>query len=162
MAKRPRCVGGKKTQTTLQHCLLEPLGRFPPFLGVISLDLNFEFGPLLEFRVSLKSEKPFHVLSEWLQYVFFQCVEWRWLWGPVLSVGWYVTVDLGFPIRYISYDNLTILPDVTIDLRQSSYLEKHLAKVYLQNHKVVWDSVRELAYGIPRRKLSTPVSHYLN
>jgi len=57
------------------------------------------------------------------------------------------------------YDNTK----VTIDLRRTSHLQKHptkgtrffLGTIHLQTCKIVLDSVRKLAYDIPKRNLGT-------
>jgi len=62
-------------------------------------------------------------------------------------------------ILRLSYDNAK----VTIDLRRSSNLQKHptknarffLGTIHLQSSKIVRDSVRKLAYDIPKRNFST-------
>ena len=62
-------------------------------------------------------------------------------------------------ILRVSYDNTK----VTIDLRWTSNLQKHptkgarffLGTIHLQTCKIVLDSVRKLAYNIPKRNFST-------
>jgi len=62
-------------------------------------------------------------------------------------------------ILRLSYDNVK----VTIDLRRMSNLQKHptkgarffLGTIHLQTYKIVRDSVRKLAYDIPKRNFST-------
>ena len=62
-------------------------------------------------------------------------------------------------ILRLSYDNAK----VTIDLRRTSNLQKHptkgarlfLGTIHLQSCKIVRDSVRKLAYDIPKRNFST-------
>jgi len=66
----------------------------------------------------------------------------------------YVTTILRLP-----YDNAK----VTIDLQRTSNLQKHptkgarflLGTIHLQTCKIVLDSVRKLAYDIPKRNFST-------
>ena len=64
------------------------------------------------------------------------------------------------PIYKISYDNAK----VTIDLRRASNLQSILRRtqgfffldaVHLQNRKIVLNSVRKLAYDIPKTGFST-------
>jgi len=58
-----------------------------------------------------------------------------------------------------SYDNVKVM----VDLQRTSNLQKHLAKgarlflgtIHLQTYKIVRDSVRKLAYDIPKRNFST-------
>ena len=65
-------------------------------------------------------------------------------------------------IYKISYDNLTIIWKfrLTCDGRliyKTSYEERKvfLSTIRSQNRKIVWDSVRALAYDIPERNFST-------
>jgi len=61
-------------------------------------------------------------------------------------------------ILRLSYDNTK----VTIDFRRTSYLQKHptkgarflLGTIHLQTCKIVLDSVRKLAYDIPKKNLA--------
>ena len=70
----------------------------------------------------------------------------------------YLGPDLRNILR-LSYDNVK----VTIDLRQMLNLQKHptngarsfLGTIHLQTCKFVQDSVRKLAYDIPKRNFST-------
>jgi len=82
-----------------------------------------------------------------------------------------ITGDLGSDLQDIlqqSYDYLTIMPKLrsTYDGRliyETSCKERKafLATIYLQNRKIVRDSVRELAHDIPERNFSKhAVSHY--
>jgi len=70
------------------------------------------------------------------------------------------------PSYKISYDSLTIIlrqcqsyDRLTIDVSFTKHLTKNArlfsGTIHLQNRKIVWDSVRTLAYDIPRRNLST-------
>jgi len=62
-----------------------------------------------------------------------------------------------------SFDYLTIMPKLTIDLRRTSNLQNILRRAarlflgttHLQSCKIVSDSVRKLAYDIPKRNFST-------
>jgi len=62
-------------------------------------------------------------------------------------------------ILRLSYDNVKVM----IDLRRMSNLQKHptkgarffLGTIHLQTYKIVRDSVRKLAYDIPKRNFST-------
>ena len=52
-----------------------------------------------------------------------------------------------------SYDRLTM--DVSFTKHLTKNARIFLSMIHLQNHKIVGDSVRILAYDIPKRNLST-------
>ena len=78
--------------------------------------------------------------------------------SPAVKELWKQGPDLQNILRQ-SYDNA----NVTIDLRRMSNLQEHptkgarlfLSTIHLQSCKIVWDSVRKLAYNIPKRNFST-------
>jgi len=70
------------------------------------------------------------------------------------------------PIYKISYDNLMIILRKCRScgrLKTDVWFAKKLTKnarlfsgtIHMKNHKIVWDSVRKLTRGIPRKELST-------
>ena len=60
------------------------------------------------------------------------------------------------PIYKISYDNLTIMPKLRSTYDQRAMNGKlFIGKIYVQNHNIVGDGVRKLAYDIPERNFST-------
>jgi len=54
-----------------------------------------------------------------------------------------------------SYDNAKVTIDVSFIKHLTKNARLFSGTVHLQNRKIVWDSVRKLAYNIPRRTLST-------